>query len=325
MKNIKKEYLILGMAIVILSAYLLLHNEGGTPVDLPVLPDISKTDIAKVEIAKAGKTLTLIKKESGWVIGENSLPADSVQVRAMVDNIKNLKLTALVSESDDYSRYDLDDEHKIKVTAFSKDQIARTFDLGKTASSYRHTFIRLDNDKRVFHAEQNFREAFDKPENDLTDKKVLACDAETITRIEGHLDSASFGYTKKKETAQANPDAKTADTPQKPGEKSPDASSQTRDIWADMAGKEIDKTKISQFLGLFSNLTCSAYVTGSKKEDFTGPQILITLTGAKPLSLSIFPKKEGQDGYPAVSSENPFPFLLPEEKVDEIKNKLSGL
>lgn len=329
MKNIKREYIVLGLIIVVLSVYLVFHKDGSDPVVMPNLPDISQMDITRLEINKSGTTLVIEKKDSGWVIGEDKFPADETQVNAMVANIKGFKLTSLVSEAKDYSRYDLDDEHKIKVTAFSKDKVARTFDLGKTASSYRHTFVKLDNDSRVFHAEQNFREAFEKKEDDLTNKKVLACEPESITSVNGTVEKETFGYQKKKEAIKESTEVKTDETGKQPGDLSENKdkapqSPKTRELWADASGKETDKAKISEFLNLFTSLTCTNYIKGSKKEEFNEPLILITLTGNKPLSLSIFNKKEEMGGYPAVSSESPFPFILPAEKVDEIKNKLSG-
>jgi len=329
MKNMKREYFVLGLIIVVLSAYLVFHKDGSDPVNMPNLPDISQMDITRLEIKKAGTTLVIEKKDSGWVIGDDKFPADETQVNAMVANIKGFKLTALVSEAKDYSRYDLDDEHKIKVTAFSKDKVARTFNLGKTASSYRHTFVKLDNDNRVFHAEQNFREAFEKKEDDLTNKKVLACEPDSITRVDGTVEKATFGYQKKKEEIKESPEVKAAEPGKQTGDLSENKdnapqSPKTRELWTDASGKETDKAKITEFLNLFSSLTCTNYIKGSKKEDFTEPLIQMTLTGSKPISLSIFNKKEDLGGYPAVSSETPFPFILPTEKVDEIKGKLTG-
>ena len=151
------------------------------------------------------ESLHKYKKDTGF-------PVDPIQINAMVDNIKALKITALVSESKDYGRYDLNEERKIKVTAFSQDKSVRSFDLGKTASSYRHTFIRIDNDPRVFHAEQNFREAFEKSENDLLDRKILSLDSESVSRIEGTVEGVVYGFEKKKAVESNGTESKQAET-----------------------------------------------------------------------------------------------------------------
>ena len=312
----KKEYIILAAIIVVLSAYLVLHREGTAPVDLPVLEDLSQVDLSKIEIAKAGKTITLERQDGAWVVGADKFPADENQVKAMVTHIKDLKITALVSEAENYARYDLDDEHKIKVTAYGNGKVLRTFDVGKAASSYRHTFVRMDKDKRVFHAEENFRDALDKSDDGLTDKKVLACDPEKITGIKADMDKTSYGFERKKEAVPV------ASAEKQDGEKK---APQTLDLWADASGKEMDKTKITDFIMLFSNLNCDRYIKGSKKEDFKDPLLHVSLSGDKTLSLSIFNKPDDQEGFPAVSSETPFPFTLSAEKVEEIKGKLKGI
>ncbi|MBW1691689.1 MAG: DUF4340 domain-containing protein [Deltaproteobacteria bacterium] len=67
----------------------------------------------------------------------------------------------MVSESRDYSRYQLDDEHKITVKAYIGEKLTRELDVGKAAPSYRHTFVRLKENEFVYHARENFRNAFD--------------------------------------------------------------------------------------------------------------------------------------------------------------------
>ena len=325
MKNIKTEYIVLGLIIIVLSAYLAFHRDGSDPVDLPGYTDISSMDITKLTISKTGNTLSISKKNGAWVLGEEGFPADEAQINAMVANIKDLKITALVSESKDYSRYDLDDAHKIRVTAFSNDKAVRTFDLGKTASSYRHTFMKFENDPRVFHAEQNFREAFDKQEIDLTQKTVLSLAPDSTTRIEGNVEKTPFVFGKKKEEVKEGESAKDEPAASKTDDKKAAPSEpKTRELWTDPSGKELDVTKVSGFLNLFSSLSCVNYIKGAKKEDYADPLIQITLTGAKPSSLSIYSKKEGT-GYPAVSSDTPFPFLLPDEKIEEIKAKITEI
>ena len=69
--------------------------------------------------------------------------------------------------------------------------------------------------------------------------------------------------------------------------------------------------------------TCNhfAYPNG-KKEDFNSPIYTIRLIGLKEYSLSIFEKKDKNiNQYPAVSSENDYPFMLPEYKANNIMLK----
>jgi hypothetical protein len=60
-------------------------------------------------------------------------------------------------------------------------------------------------------------------------------------------------------------------------------------------------------------------VDDRRKEDFTNPNYSISLKGDREYSLLIFSKlKEDDSNYPAVSSENKYPFLLPEWKAKDV-------
>ena len=72
-------------------------------------------------------------------------------------------------------------------------------------------------------------------------------------------------------------------------------------------------------LTTLSNLSCDSYIDDRQKEDFTNPTYSIGLKGDREYSLKVFSKiKEEDDNYPAVSSENKYPFLLPEWKAKDL-------
>jgi hypothetical protein len=102
----------------------------------------------------------------------------------MLNVFETLTLTALVSESEDYIRYDLHAGKKITVTAWQEDSLKRNFDIGKPASSFRHTFVKLNDDSRVFHARDDFRGKFDLAEDNLRDKSVLSFKITDIQEIQ---------------------------------------------------------------------------------------------------------------------------------------------
>jgi hypothetical protein len=326
MKNMKKEYIILGVIIVALTAYLFFHKEGSGQIDFPKLSDLSKTDITKLEISNKGKTILIEKKDSGWTINEDKFPADEVQVNAMVENIKNLKLTALISEDKNYNRYDLDDENKITVKAFGAAGIVRKIDIGKAASSWRHTFVKVEDDPRVFHAEQNFKDAFNKNEDDLINKKILSIESDSVNHVEGTDEKTPFVFERKKEEIKADTEDKTEDKKMSADNGTTESTApKTKEIWTDGSGNEKDKTKVIELLTLFSNLSCSRFIKGEKPDDFKDPIVQVKIAGSKNVTLSIFNKKDGIDGYPAVSSESPFPFVLSTEIFESIKAKLKGI
>jgi hypothetical protein len=66
-------------------------------------------------------------------------------------------------------------------------------------------------------------------------------------------------------------------------------------------------------------LSCDKYIDDKEKESFTDPIYAIQLKGTHEYALSIFEKTEKDaKNYPAVSSENDYPFLLNDSQVDRI-------
>jgi len=134
--KIKIEYIVLAAIIVCLSLYLVFQKSDEVGYSLPDISDIHKKDISKLEInIPSEETLVLNKDDNKWMIASRNYPADQGKVESMIDVIDELTLTALVSESENYSRYDLGDDKKINVNAWAKDTLIRSFDIGKAAST----------------------------------------------------------------------------------------------------------------------------------------------------------------------------------------------
>ena len=168
--KIKKEYIILAIIIIALSVYLVMRRGDRTLYELPEIPEISQKEITRLQITKGKTVIDLNKKDNRWYIAPQEYPADDNKVKNMLDNIEKLTLTALVSESKNYNLYDLSGEDRINVKAWQGDSLKRDIDVGKTASSYRHTFVKMAGDDRVFHARGNFRNTFDFSVDDLRNK-----------------------------------------------------------------------------------------------------------------------------------------------------------
>jgi hypothetical protein len=310
--KIKKEYVILLVLIAALSAYLVLRKPDRTHYQLPKLQDMAETDISKIEIDKGGTSVVVNKKGSGWEIATKGYPADSGKVKAILDTLKNLTLTALVSEAKDYNRYDLDDAKKIRVRAWASDDLKRDLDVGKPAPTYRHTFVKLAGDDRVYYAQESFRSKFDQSTDVLRDKTVLSFDQGEIREVSITKGDKSI-VLKSKDVPQET----TAKAQQ---EKTAEASSppKVETVWEDAGGKKADRKSLSEILGVLSSLKCEKYLEGAK-EDLKDPIYEIGLKGNKVYQLSIFNKKEKDaKEYPAVSSENGYPFLLSTWRVDKI-------
>ena len=289
--KIKMEYLVLTAIIVCLSLYLVFQKSDEVGYSLPDISDIHKKDISKLEInIPSEEPLVLNKNDNTWMIASKNYPADSGKVESMLDVIDELSLTALVSESKNYSRYDLGDDKKINVKAWAKDTLIRSFDIGKAASTFRHTFVRIGEDKRVYHAQENFRSKFDLSIEKLRDKTVLSFNETDIQTLSVVNKEKTLLLAMSQIPVEVGTESDTQpSTKQDKEEMTPE----TQPVWQDQEGNQTEKSKVDKLLSTLSGLTCESYITGKDKKDFAEmePIYTITLTGPEEYSLTLFEKE----------------------------------
>ena len=229
----------------------------------------------------------------------------------MLDTIKELTLTALVSESKNYERYDLNNENKINVKAWAEDSLSREFEVGKVAPSYRHTFIKIADDDHVYHARGNFRDKFDKTPGDLRDKTVLSFKEIEMQEIRITKGMESILISRKQIPVEIKTDqASDTQSSSPPKEET---------VWESADGKEIDSSIMRRITAALTNMQCEKYIDDLKKSDFMDPGYTLEIKGIKEYTLSTFTQTEKYDNnYPAISSENDYPFLLSEHRAENI-------
>ena len=316
MMKFKKEYVILGVVILALGTYLLLNQQDRIHYALPETADLDATKITKIEITKAGKTVSLTRQDDQWRLTPGDYPADQTQVERMLKSVAELTVTALVSETQNYARYDLDADRRIDVQAYEGNQLVRRFMVGKAASTFRHTHVLLGEDKNVYHAAGSFRWEFDKPVDDLRDKKVLDFERGMITEIAIETDDKQLVITK-----QAPPPAKAEPA----GDKSDNEAAQAPappDRWLTADGQAVDAADVEQFLSALAPLKCSTFLETEQKNALTDPQVRLQLKGAETAkTLDLFPPSaEAESDYAGISSDSPYPFTLAEFDVTKIKD-----
>jgi len=309
--KLKKEYIILAVIIIALSVYLYKRSSDRTLYQLPEIPKVAQKDITKLQITKGKTAIVLNKKDDKWYIEPAGYPADANKVKDMLNALENFTLTALVSESRNYNRYELDAEQKINVKAWQGDNLRLDFDLGKTASSFRHTFVRPSGEERVFHAQGNLKNSFDVSVDQLRDKAVLAFNPADIEQIQITKDQLSLDISRTSVPVEVkNPDT----------EKKKDSSAPVQKlVWQAANGQPVKETALNQLLSTVSNLRCEKFIDDRKKEDYTSPLFTLQLKGTKEHSLAIFSKADDKEtAYPAVSSGSDYPFQLSDSQVNSI-------
>ena len=307
----KKEYIILILIIAGLSAYLFIRSSDRTHYQLPQMDSLDQKQISKIEIANAGDTFMLSKKDNKWYLDPPGYLADTNKVNAMLSVFETLALTALVSESKDYVRYDLDAGNKITVKAWQEDSLKRNLDIGKAAPSFRHTFVKLSDDSRVFHARDNFRGKFDYSEDDLRDKGVLSFKISDIQEIQVSKNQTSLTLARTQSPVEF-----TKSEQEKPESSVAEA---MKPVWQSPDGQQADIQSLNRVLTSLAKLSCDTYINDRAKNSFSDPIYTVKLKGIQDFQLDIFAKLQEEDKkYPAISSANDYPFFLSESKVKQI-------
>ena len=309
----KKELLILTSVIIALILYLFLQNRDQTHYDLPGLPEINGDEIDRIEIQTAGKILTVEKKKTGWIVGRTGYPADPEKVRDMLNALEDLTLSALISESGNYVRYDLEETKRISITAWNQEKRLREFAVGKAATTFQHTHILLAGDPKVYHARGDFRRIFDLEEESLQDKTVLDFRSDEIRELQ--IQSHNRSLTLKR-TEVAGKEKKT-----EPGA---GLEPPTEIVWVSPQRKRAEDSDVFELLRVLSGLRCEKYVDTGVED--ASSEIALTLKGAEDHRLEIYSRKPGSEkNYFGKSSRVPFYFLLGNSQVDGIKEKINPI
>lgn len=312
----QKEYAILAVVIVALGLYLFLRDTDRTTYTLPELPPIKAQDITKIEITQADRTVVLMRSGDGWQLAAGDYPADDAQVERMLDTLTRLDVTALVSATRSYDRYELDDTHRIHVTAFKDGKVLRELSIGKAADTMRHTHVSLSDDPNVYHAQGNFRDDFDKSVADLRDKTVLAFDRDAVTTIA--IDVEDDRVTIQKNPA-ADPDQKSENLTKSEGK-------EAAPRWRTDDGGTIADGDVDRLLQALDGLQCRTYLAGRSKDEFSAPTYRILIEGKTTSMLEVFkPMNSEATEVPAASSFRKEPFTLADFDIDPINEFLKAL
>jgi hypothetical protein len=297
----KKEYLILLVIILAVGAYLCFKRTDQVHYQIPALKEIDAKAVTSIRIAAGGQVVTLEKKDSGWTIAPAGFPADTQKAQKMLYDIKALTLTDLVSDSKNYSRYDLGDNDRIGVKAYAGTRIVRQFDVGKVAPSSRHTFVMLPGDANVYQAKDAFREDFQGSAASFRNRKVLGFVMDDIKTVSITRGAATTTLTRQVPGG-------------KPGKPA---------AWFDGAGRETSKPDMDLLISSLSSLECSEFLDALKKADLGSPTVTVTLTGKDGYSLSLYPKKDART--PATSSGTSYVFTLQDYQMDALQKAIDKL
>ena len=326
----KKEYLILAALIAALCAYLVFHSENKTNYTLPDLPKVSGSDITRLNIDKNKKTISFTRIGDKWVVSRKKYPADPGKIKSMLKVMETLTLSTLASRGDALTRYDLDAKHRIEAVAENTSGVLRKIEIGKTAPTYRHTFVKIGNDKNIYYAQGDFRSDFDNDIDGFRNKKILSFNGGSIRKIsveKGKKQEVFFlkkSETEKKGVSshkknQSNGKIKGAVKPVK-------IKNTGAENWESKNGSAFNPKDIKSLVSRLADFKCTHYTDDDSKDAYKTitPLCTIILKGKKEMSLSLY-TKDKNGNYPGICSENRYPFLLDSYEGDSILSKVNTL
>lgn len=303
--KIRKEYIILFLIIAVLVLYIALRKDSRIQYEIPDIAELSPESISGIVIKGNDTEIHLTEENGKWFIGADKYSADSSKMEKMIDFLEKPVLITVVSDSKDYMRYGLDDKNRITVKALSGENPERVVDLGYHTDVRNYTFVKLENDHRVYHARGDLRDVFSTDIDDIRDKTVLNFDSEEIKSVQLSRDGKSLVINKKAVSSGGEEDKN------------------IEYRWETDDGKIAETPLMISLIDDISKIKCAEYLYDQKEDEPVNPLYLIKLKGKNEHILTVYPKKE--DDYTAVSSDNPSPFNLYSWRIDNIIEKFDEI
>ena len=300
----KKEYIILAVAIVALVLYVVLRDSDRTNYDIPEIAKPAKEQITRLDVRGPSGMLALKRFDDVWLSEPEGYPLDSSKIDGMLDALSGLDIISLVSEAESYGQYDLGKDKRVFVEASGGAEPLLKLDIGKAASTQRHTYVKLVDDKNVYQVSGNIRRTFDVALSSLRDKKVLTLDRPSITGLTVVTGGENLALMKisrpagQAEEGGAPPQAVTA--------------------WITADSIDADGTVVDGILGRIVNLQCDGFPQEEQQLDMSEPAFTLITHGAQADTLRIYGSSE-EKMFLASSSQYEFPFMLAEWKLNQIK------
>ncbi len=319
----KKEYLLLLVAIIGLAALLVYQKKGQTNYHLPKLTQINDS-VDRVVLEKGDHKIELRQVDGNWVVGPKSYRADNVRAAKIVDEVRNLQLVALISEKENYPLYELNAKKRLTVKLFHGKTLLREVMVGKNSASLRQTYVMLKDDHNVYQALGNLKSNLFFTVSDLRDKEVLKLkpqEREKIVKIT--LERVKDGKKERLEMVKvmpksdAKPDTKAdAVATQAPEVKKTETATAVTG-WQLKDGSPVSATAVASLLDSMSNLKCKDYLEDLSPDEFKQPVYRVTVNGDEIDKSIAFMNVDGNE-FKALSSSVKQPFLLPSWQAQKL-------
>ncbi len=313
----KKEYLLLLVAIIGLAALLVYQKKGQTNYQLPKLAEIDAS-VDRLVLEEGDHKVELRQVDGNWVVGPKSYRADNARAAKMVDEIRNLQLVALISEKENYQLYELNEKKGFTVKLFHEKELLREVMIGKNSASLRQTYVMLQGDRNVYQALGNLKSNFFSKISDLRDKEVVKLspvEREKIDRIT--LERTKDGKKELLELLKKTPEPETDSKTEAQSDSKSASETEAKEpppapvaIWQLADGTPVAAAAVSGLLNAMTDLKCKDYLEDLSPDEFKESVYRIVVKGDETELSIAFLDVDGNE-FRALSSQVSQPFLLP--------------
>jgi hypothetical protein len=199
--------------------YALKHPPGSdakaTPDTSVKLVNIPEDQIKQIEVKKRdGSILTLVHENRKWSItGKETFPADQDAVSGVAAALAPLSADFLENKPSDLSGYGLV-QPALTVTIQRTNGKSEQVVIGDDVPGGSQAYAQRAGDSKVYLVATSVRSSFDKPLNDLRDKRLMTFDSDKVTRIDldAKKQSLEFGKNNQNEWQILKPQPYRADS-----------------------------------------------------------------------------------------------------------------
>ncbi|MBR1639283.1 MAG: DUF4340 domain-containing protein [Treponema sp.] len=266
-------------------------------------------DIDEIVFESPAESFTLVKEGEDWFGGEKKYPVNKNSAESFVSQLSEIRALDKVGSLGSAAtaeRYELDESHRISVTAKKDGKVLRTVLIGKESPASSQSYISIDDKKDIYLASGNIRSTFNTSLTSIRSRGVWQLEKSEIT-----------GVTLRKTAAAGDKEGLLTISKMGSGEDI---------VWnISPAEIQIDSEKAQAWFDSLASLTTPVW--HNENEDLGGTELVSAeiTCGFKTVKITIYEKPaEGEDANPlyyAESSETPYVFELASYSADKFLKK----
>jgi len=326
-KNVKKEYLILLIIIVVLTAYLLKKDRDKTETALPELKQIDKTSIKKILVKGPKGEFTIVINKKKWSLLPEDYPVIDGKVSKMVELLANTDISDLMSKAGKYDRYGLGEKTGTSVIAKGDKEELRNIIIGHNSESGNRTFVKLKDDDNIYQARGDYKSSFNISKQDIINKNIFTFNSSDIVELLIDIDGKKGHFVKINKTNKVN-ESKLSKK-DKAKKTMADSKADKEMIWVSKSdNKNVNGKVIDEYISKNANIRCKSYI-GKKNINDTSYMKLVFIDKTKKKYELNISKNLSDDKIESevemFSSESDFKFYMSKDDIKKLKVDIDKL